>query len=150
MKKFIILLGLCLVSCGSNQHASFDSAKVRYVANDRRESITVNSTDIGYKTEDALFNAKKLAFQNLFFRGIANSPFNTPLIGINEQAEFKEHKGYLNSFYEERMGTFIIQSSESVSKLKGGKRLAKIEMTINMLALRKDLEENRIIKKFGL
>lgn len=149
MKKLILLIILS-TACGGNKHAGFDSARVNYVSNDRLESLTVRSLDMGENHEEAIFNAKKLAFQNLFFRGISNSPFNKPLIGINEQTEYKKHKSYLNSFYAKRMGTFITNSSESVSKVKGGRRLARIDMTINMKALQKDLEEHQVIKKFGL
>ncbi|MDC6366667.1 MULTISPECIES: hypothetical protein [Flavobacteriaceae] len=150
MKKLIVLQFMFLMACGSNKHADFDSAQVNYVSNDKLESITVNSTDSGENQEEAIYNAKKLAFQNLFFRGISNSPFNKPLISINEQAAFKKHKTYLNAFYSKRMGTFITNSHESISKVRGGRRLAKVNMTINMLALRKDLEEHQVIKKFGL
>ncbi|PWL38105.1 hypothetical protein DKG77_07375 [Flagellimonas aquimarina] len=150
MKKTITIMVLLLMACGSNKHGDFDSAEVNYISNDRLESLTVSSFDIGENQEEAIFNAKRLAFQNLFFRGISNSPFNKPLIGINEHVEYKKHKDYLNSFYNSRMGTFITNYTQSVSKVKRGKRSARIDMTINMLALRKDLEENGIIKKFGL
>ncbi len=150
MRKLIMLLAVLLTACGGNKNVGFDSARVNYVSNDRLESITVHSLDTGKNDDEAIYNATKLAFQNLFFRGISNSPFNKPLIGINEQEEFKKHKDYLNSFYAVRMGTFITRSSESTSKIKGGDRLAKVNMTINMQALQKDLEEHRVIKKFGL
>lgn len=150
MRKLILIAILFSTACGGNKNATFDSAKVNYISNDRLESITVSSSDIGENNEEAIFKAKKLAFQNLFFRGILNSPFNKPLLGINEQGKFKKHKDYLNSFYTKRMGTFITDTNESVSKIKGGQRMARVKMTINMLALRKDLEEHQVIKKFGL
>ena len=150
MKKLFVCSVLFLTACGGSQHASFDSALVSYVANDKRETLTVKSTDIGENENVALFNAKKLAFQNLFFRGIPNSPFNKPMIGINEKEKFKANKAYLDTFFNQRMGTFITNSNESVSKVKGGRKMAKITLTINMLALEKDLEEHNVIKKFGL
>lgn len=149
-KQIVLILTVLLASCGSNTYGNFDSAIVNYVSNNGQESITVSSSQIGGNQDEAIFFAKRLAFQNLFFRGISNSPFNKPLIGINEQLESKKHKDYLNTFYNKRMGTFITYSSESVSKIKGGGKLARVDMTINMLALKKDLEEHRIIKKFGL
>jgi len=150
MKNLIIFVVVLLAACGSNKHADFVSARVNYVSNDRLESITISSTDVGKNDEEAVFNAKKLAFQNLFFRGISNSPFHKPLLGINEQVEYRTHKAYLNTFYTKRMETFITSAYESVSKIKGGQKLARIDMTINMLALQKDLEEHQVIEKFGL
>ena len=152
MKKQIILLivTFLIVSCGGNKYGSFDSAIVNYVSSKGQESLTVSSTQLGKNEEEAIFFAKRLAFQNLFFRGISNSPFKKPLIGINEQKESEKYRNYLNTFYNNRMGTFITYASESVSKVKGGDWVARVDMTINMLALKKDLEEDRIIKKFGL
>lgn len=150
MKKLILITILLSAACSSSKNAGFNSAKVNYVSSDGRETITLSSSDIGKNSEEAIFKAEKLAFQNLFFRGIANSPFNKPLVGINEQAQYKKYREYLDSFYATRMGTFIIYSNESVSKVKGGGKLARVDLTINMLALQKDLEENRVIKKFGL
>jgi len=151
MRKYIIALVVIIsTACGGNQYGNFDSAEVSYVSNDGQESITVTSSQLGSTKEEAIFFAKRLAFQNLFFRGIANSPFNKPLIGINELEESKKHKNYLSTFYNKRMGTFITYSNESVSKVKGGRKRANVNMTINMLALKKDLEEHQVIKKFGL
>ncbi|PCJ91949.1 MAG: hypothetical protein COA50_15995 [Flavobacteriaceae bacterium] len=150
MRKLILIAIFFSTACGGNKNATFDSAKVNYISNDRLESLTVSSSDFGVNNEEAIFMAKKLAFQNLFFRGIPNSPFNKPLLSINEQVEFKKHKDYLNSFYSSRMGAFITNTSASVSKIKGGQRRARVNMTINMLALQKDLEEYQVTNKFGL
>ncbi len=151
MKKSIaLILIVLLASCGSTSYGNFDSAMVNYVSNNGQQSLTVSSSQVGGNQDEAIFFAKRLAFQNLFFRGISNSPFHKPLIGINEQEESRKHKDYLTTFYNQRMGTFITYSSESVSKVKGGGKLARVDMTINMLALKKDLEEHQIIRKFGL
>lgn len=147
----ILFLALVIVSCKStNQNAQVVSARVSYMSNQARNSITINSMDYGNNDDEAVFNTKKLAFQNLFFRGIANSPFIDPLIGINEQQEYKEHKDYLSDFYQNRMESFILNSQETLEKIRGGQRKANITLTINVRALRKDLEDKQIIKKFGL
>ena len=153
MKKLLglVLLALIAGSCKStNQNAQVASARVRYMGNEARNTLTVNSMDYGSNNEEAIYNAKRLTFQNLFFRGVAGSPFNDPLIGINEQEEYKKHKDYLSDFYQNRMESFILNSREKVEKVKGGQRKANITLTVNLRALRQDLEDKQVIKKFGL
>ena len=94
-------------------------------------------------------NAQRLAFKNLFFRGVPNSPYKDPLLGINESHQYEEHRKYLNEFYKERMHTFINKSSESISREKQGTK-AVVSLTINMRALKKDLQEKDLMPKFGL
>ena len=152
MKKLLTLLLLLLVfSCKStSSKADLASARVTYQSNEGRNTVTLLSQDHGDTDDSAVFNAKKLAFQNLFFRGISGSPFNDPLIGIDEREAFNTHKVYLNDFYSNRMESFIISATENVEKIKGGERLAKVNLKVILRALRTDLEEKEIIKKFGL
>ncbi|MEA1785137.1 hypothetical protein U1E44_03465 [Arenibacter sp. GZD96] len=147
----IFILAMVLASCkGTNKNAQVASARVIYLSSEARNTVTLRSMDFGNNEVEAIYNAKKLSFQNIFFRGVASSPFNDPLIGIDEQAAYKTHKEYLTDFYENRMESFIIRSNESVEKVKGGSRQANVTLTINLRALRKDLEDKKVIRKFGL
>ncbi|NAS14323.1 hypothetical protein [Poritiphilus flavus] len=152
MRKSIgLVIFILLLSCKSaGSHTDLSSARVKYLTSQGRNSLTVQSTDLGNNQDQAIFNAKKLAFQNLFFRGISGSPFNDPLIGINERQGYKANETYFKEFYSGRMESFILSSSENLEKVKGGQKLAKVTLQINLRALRKDLEDKSVIKKFGL
>ena len=152
MKSFTtILFGLLLIlaGCKSSENAVLNSGRVAYISNEGLETLTLRSTDYGANEEEAIENAKRLAFQNLFFRGVPNSPYKDPMLGINERDKYKEHDDYLKTFYKNRMYTFINRSSELVSDEKRTTQ-ATVSLTINMRALKKDLQENDLMSKFGL
>ncbi|WP_394747146.1 hypothetical protein [Spongiimicrobium salis] len=148
----ILTASLVLLSgaCKSTENATFNSAKVYYVSNNGMNVLSLRSIDFGKTKEEAIYNAEKLAFQNLFFRGIPRSPFQNPLLGINEQEQYRKNRDYLDTFYKQRMQTFITYSYETISKAKKGQKQALVNITINMKALRKDLEANNVIEKFGI
>ncbi len=142
---------MAFMACKSTSgKADLSSAQVNYLENEGRNTVSVLSIDYGDNENQAVFNARKLAFQNLFFRGISGSPFNDPLIGIDEREEHSKHKTYLTDFYSNRMESFILGSSKRLEKVKGGRKRASVSLKINLRALRKDLEDKKIIKKFGL
>lgn len=146
----LLLLSFLLISCGgSKKHSEFTSAKVSYVSNDDRETLTLRSTEVGSSEEEAIYKAQKLAFQNLFFRGVPESPFRKPLIGLNEQEAYERHRDYLDEFYDGRMQTFITDSKEFLNK-EGRGTTATVNVTINMRALRQDLQNNNLMQKFGI
>ncbi|HSI70847.1 MAG TPA: hypothetical protein VK941_11480 [Gillisia sp.] len=146
----LLLLSYLFISCGgSKKHAEFTSARVTYVSNSDRETLTLRSTEVGSSKENAIYNAQKLAFQNLFFRGVPDSPFRKPLISVNEDEAYKKHRDYLNEFYNGRMQTFITNSSEFLNE-KGPGTTATVNLTINMRALRQDLQNNNLMQKFGI
>ncbi|MEO1030856.1 MAG: hypothetical protein AAFX55_05600 [Bacteroidota bacterium] len=149
--SYILLLMsfLVLSNCGSSKEAEFTSARVKYISNNEYETLTLSSVDSGSDKEEAIYKAQKLAFQNLFFRGVPNSPYNKPLIGLNESESYKKHKGYLNDFYNGRMQTFITNSTDFIDK-KGPGVTATVNLTINMRALKKDLQNNNLTQKFGI
>ncbi|GAA3614883.1 hypothetical protein Q4Q39_02395 [Flavivirga amylovorans] len=149
VKILFIFFVLVLIACGGSKHAEFTSAKVKYVSNNDFETLRLSSIEVGSNKEEAIYNAQKLAFQNLFFRGIPNSPYKKPLISLNEAEAYKKHKKYLNDFYNGRMQTFITNSTDFINK-KGAGVTATVNLIINMRALRKDLQNNNLMQKFGI
>lgn len=64
----------------------------------------------------------------------------------------EKNKDYFNKFYKDkRYKTFVMSSipTSDLTKHKGGKKSIAIDVKINLVALRKDLEQNNIIRKFG-
>ncbi len=155
MKNSIIVFFLifCLFnfSCGSKKDYSFASAEVSLISNEGKETITLRSTGYGSDKDEALYNAEKLAFENLFFRGIPNSNFRMPLVSIDESGETNKHKQYFTDFYQKRMRTFIASSYQSTPFQKyKGTYVSTVDLKINVDLLKKDLENKGIIRKFGL
>ena len=111
--------------------------------------ITVNTIGFGNNKSESIYQAEKNAFEVLFFRGLPESPLNKPLID-NEQVK-NEKSSFFKSFYSEnRYKSFITYSNLMSEYTKKQQSISNIEMSINVSALRKELESNGIIKKFGL
>jgi hypothetical protein len=115
-------------------------------------TIAMRAIGIGVNNEDAINDAEKNVFDVLLFRGLPKSEQKVPLIGTNEAEEKNKHKDYFNKFYsEKRYKTFVMSSipTNDITKQKGGKKSIATDIKINLVALRKDLEQNNIIRKFG-
>jgi len=125
---FLFAAAISLLSCNSRNHASDIQ-----VIDSNDSSITLNITD--QKPEYA-------AVYHLLFRGIPNSNQTTPLISTSEEATEKQFPEYFKKlFAENRYKTFVSSSSKNSN---GSHRVV-----VNTKALRLDLEQNSIIRKFG-
>ena len=135
----------------SCSYKTIPTAKVNYLTG-REGTITVRAIGFGEKTEDAINDAEKNAIDVLLFRGLPESEQKVPLIGTNETEEKNKHKDYFNKLYNEsRYKTFVMSSipTTDLIKNKGGKKSIAVDIKINLVALRRDLEQNNIIRKFG-
>ncbi len=150
--NFTIVFLLLLLSCGSSKtDYNFASGKVAYLSSEGMETISVRSSGIGKDETQAKYQAERLAFENLFFRGISSSNYNKPLVGIDEKEQLQKHANYFNEFFNRRMQTFILSSFQSTPKQKSkGVVHLTMDLKINTKSLKKDLEENGVIRKFGL
>ncbi len=144
----IITLLLITTSCSLK---IIPSAEVDYLSG-KEGTITLRAIGIGSNQEDAIVDAEKNAFNVIFFRGLPESEQKIALIGTNETEEKEKNKDYFNKFYKDkRYKTFVMSSipTSDLTKHKGGKKSIAIDVKINLVALRKDLEQNNIIRKFG-
>lgn len=144
---FIILL-LLSFSCSIK---TIPTAEVNFLSGNDG-TITMRAIGIGSNQEDAIIDAEKNAFNVIFFRGIPESEQKIALIGTNETEEKEKHKEYFDKFYKEkRYKTFVMSSvpTSDLIKHKGGKKSISVDVKINLVALRKDLEQFNIIRKFG-
>jgi hypothetical protein len=144
---FIVLL---LLSFGCNRKI-IPTAEVNFLTGNDG-TITMRAIGIGSNQEDAIIDAEKNAFNVIFFRGLPESEQKIALIGTNETEEKEKYKDYFDKFYKEkRYKTFVMSSipTSDLIKYKGGKKSISIDVKINLVALRKDLEQFNIIRKFG-
>lgn len=136
-------------SCSTSK--SLPSAEVNYISG-IDGNITMRAIGTGKSEGEAISDAIFNAFDVLFFRGLPQSEQKNALVGINENEERAKQKDYFDVFYKSRYKTFITSSfpSSDLIKYSGGKKSIAIDVTINLVALRKDLEAHNIIRKFGL
>lgn len=127
------------------------SAEVNYVSGNEG-TITMRSIGVGTNQMEAIANAEKIAINVILFRGLPESIQKTALIGTSESEEMDKHKDYFEKFYSQNRYRTFIMSSIPVSNLikqNGGQKSIAADVRVNLVALRKDLEQNNIIRKFG-
>jgi hypothetical protein len=127
------------------------SAEVNYVSG-TEGTIIMRSIGVGSNQMEAIADAEKSAINVILFRGLPESIQKTALIGTSESEEMDKHKDYFEKFYsQKRYRTFIMFSIpvSNLIKQNGGQKSIAADVKVNLVALRKDLEQNNIIRKFG-
>lgn len=145
----LLLIGLVITSCKSK---SPDFYETEVILNKKTDygSVSLKSTGYGNGRNSAIEDAQKKAFFVLLFRGIPNSNYNYPLIE-NELSFREKHVNFNKDFFDSGLyKSFILSNTES-SNLILTSRGYKIfmDIVINYEALRKYLEQNSTIRKFG-
>lgn len=145
---YILIAILGLHSC-SPKIAPY-SGEVIFLNKKNQGVIIVESNGYGKNLNHALVDAQINAFKVLMFKGLPGSDLNVPLIENEKKASIK-HKAYFNEFFDGgNYKSFMMSSIESsdLIKIRGGKKIS-MEVVINYNSLRRDLEQNQIIRKFG-
>ena len=144
----LILLIVGIVSCKPKLNTY--SAEVNLVNKETTGSVILKSLGYGNTRETAIDNAQTNAFNVLIFRGIPGTDLNMPLVE-NEKSVRVKHKAYFDKFFNENYyKTFMMSSTESSNLInKNGIKNIYVDVKININSLRKDLEQNNIIRKFG-
>ena len=113
-----------------------------------KSTKTISSTQIIESTESSIIldikavNPEYVAVNQLLFRGFPNSNQTNPLISTSEIEIQKQFPTYFKDFFQgNRYKSFITSSTKNTN---GYHRIV-----INLKAIRLDLEQNSIIRKFG-
>jgi hypothetical protein len=115
-------------------------------------TITVRSIGTGNNKENAIIKSEINAITILLFRGVPSSQQNTPILSIDETEAKKTYKKYFDElFIQGRYKTFIMSSIPVGIFTKHGRaeRDIPVDITINLKALKNDLENHGIVRKFG-
>lgn len=116
-------------------------------------SISVRTIGIGERANETQDNAEMRAIKTLLFRGLPDSNQKEPLVTIVETEAMVAHKDYFESlFNQKRYKTFVVSTTLVTDVQKVGKKKYQqtFDITVNLKALRSDLERQGIIRKFGL
>ncbi len=153
MKKILIIvvvLGLQCCSPKLQPQSQNYSASVEFINKDDSGTITVRSSGFGSKKELAVVDAQLSAFNILLFKGLPGTDLNVPLVENENDAKNKYSEYFKRLLDQGDYNKFMMSSSfnsEPVA-VKGG-FFVSLDIKINYNSLRKDLEQNQIIRKFG-
>jgi hypothetical protein len=146
----IVILNFVIVSCSPKLPPKNYSATVEFIYKEASGTIAVKSSGYGKKQELAVGDALKNAFSVILFKGLPGTELNIPLIE-NENEAKSNHNDYFKNFFEQgEYNKFLMSSSFITAPSKNkGVVIVSLEIKINYNSLRKDLEQNHIIRKFG-
>lgn len=147
----IFLAGLLFLgSCKAKQYPQ--TAELTYNSNPVSGVIAVTALGYGKNIKEANIDAFRTAFENILFQGVPGfEPLELPMVSQADGAE--SNRTFFDRFFEE--GTylrFISRQEEAVEigKLEGSRNIiVSKSMNINYRALKKHLQQQGAIRKFG-
>lgn len=147
------MLRHCLfIICLLTTYSISGQNKVNFLS-DGSNTLSLRVTAYGKKAKEAIENAEQAAVRTILFRGIPGSnQVENPLIGVNEEKIQKEHKAYFKELFEEKRCSSFILSTVPVSRFSKDatkKKCIVADIKVNLQALRSDLEQHKVIRKFG-
>lgn len=145
--NLILAAGLLLASANTAQAQAY-SGTVNHVAKETDGVYTLNAFGTGKNKEEAVANAKENVISVLLFQGIPGTDISAPLITDKAKA-LNEHARYFKNMFGERTYERFIMSTYLLGDPKKNKKQAEVEIKINVAALRADLEQNGVTRKFG-
>jgi hypothetical protein len=156
MKKHLIIIVIFyhfLNSSAQENDLKNHKATVEFINADVEGTVTISSTGVGKKKFESIQDAARNAFFALLFRGIPGSNYKFPLI-VNE-TEFKNHPvilEILNGGYVSFVSNATLKNESKKTKKEDGFKGIETtnNFTINYDALRRYLEQKKVIRKFGL
>jgi hypothetical protein len=113
--------------------------------------IEVTASGYGYTKASSVENAIENAFKNILTQGIPKSNQVRPLLGNNALSVFERNKKYFDTFFRSEVSKYILdQKILKYNPLANSQASTEVRLEINLEALRKKLESDNIISKFGI
>jgi len=152
MKNLILIISVFLLgSCASKKYQAPLTAQVNVISEDPYKTIELRSAGFGKSKDDAYNDAETKAFEIIFFRGIPNTSVETPIIGSKDSQITRNHESYFKEFFNTRYKSFIMSSFQASPPQKNkGVSSAVVDVKINLMSLKQDLEDHGVRRKFGL
>jgi len=143
---------LAILSGASCSKKIVPTAEVNYLgsANGVLTLRSIGYCQLNNYRDECLDAAQENAFRTLFYRGIPGSHQNAPLITIDEKGNEVNSK-FIKDFFETKRYKTFITASTPVSDIVKERKQKKItvDLSINLTSLRKELEHDKIVPKFG-
>ena len=151
MNKIISLavFGLILVSCSPKVIPYQRTGEVNAVSHEN-SIVTVSSVGRAGSKNTAIHYAERNAFENILFKGVPNTNQESPLIPDENTALRNNEKLISSLLTKEGYLRYIMDSYTITSNNSGGVHVVDQSVKIDIKALRKYLESQGILKKFGL
>lgn len=154
MKNTILLLSIFSifysVSCSPKLNIGYERTGKVTCSKYEESVIHLVSESRAANRNSAVQFAERNAFENLLFKGIPNSNQEKAMVP-NEYDALRKHPNYFEDLIKgEKYQRFITSSEISEENVSGGVTFLKQSISVDLAGLRKDLEQNKVIRKFGI
>lgn len=150
MKNRFIFLGLIaflhLSSCSKKVINYERNGNIEFVSSEKN-TITVETKSFAENYNKAISFSEINALENILYRGIPGSNQENPM--INER-DVKNNKALNDLIFNDGYRKFLINSSNLNYQKSNGLFYITQEIKFDLNSIRKYLEDNGIIRKFGL
>ena len=149
---YLPLLCALLGACSTSQPVALrhEVAKAEVAVDTEPGTLWVKSSGYGKDESSAMHDAQMAAVRHLLFQGIPGTPWNLPMVP-DESVSKRDHASFYNQFLEQKGYRDFVMSASSTPlvKVDGAKRL-DATVKLDVQGIRRHLEKNDIIRKFGL
>lgn len=148
--RFLLLYFVLIISFAETSIVSaqpFPTAEVNFAGVSEEGTILLEVVSYGKRADIAMEEAQKKAFYILLFRGVPGSQQPKPLVE-DEIESYQQHRAFYDEFFQQQRYRTFLMDAWPVSKFRKKHMIAHIK--INIGALRRDLQQNKVIRKFGL
>lgn len=147
-----VFLGIMLVAAGCNKAVvSTTTSEVNYIGS-TEGTVTLRAVGYGKTEQEAIRHAEVQAMETILFRGVPGAKDITNALVPDEGKARSEHSSYFAELLKkDRYRTFVMSAITSGAFVRDRKRgnRAAVDVKINLYNLRRDLEQNKVIRKFG-
>lgn len=145
----VVFLFFILISIGcSAKKRTGETVSIKPVS---QGLIEVTASGYGNTKASSLENAIENAFKNILTQGIPKSNQVRPLLGNNALIVFESNKKYFDTFFRSEVSKYILnQKILKYNPFANSQASTEVRLEISLEALRKKLESDNIISKFGI
>jgi len=146
-----IMFIMLITACGSQKKfIPFQrTGEVTFVNHETPGTILLNTVGYAANRAEAFMYAERNAFENLFFKGIPGSSQKSPMIENEEKAIYGHRKFFDNFFKTGEYRKYLLNSVLIDERNSSSGVIITQEVKIDINALRKLLEREQIVRKFG-
>lgn len=143
-----LIVGMAL-SCSTPNLIGYEQTGEVICTNHDNRKATFATKAKGGTGAEAIFNASAKTFENLFYKGVPDSSQEVALVPSDKRTD--SNRNMLSEFLSSGTYKQYVLSNSTIQEIESnGIFYVDQRIDIDMGALRKYLEDNQIIKKFGI
>lgn len=136
--------------CFSCKSSKMTGETIKY-GNAPSGQISLKAGGYGDTKSRSINNAIENAFTSLLLRGVPGTNQSTPLLGKNSESVYSQHSAFFENFMKNDKEAYLIKKEVGTYKfLNVNAPSTNVTLLINLASLRSHLEQNGIIREFGL